>query len=567
MHRLSRLPRPIVLGALLGAFVLAAGLLRLSRPSITSAQAPDITGPLVSAPLRGTAFHGDLRRLPQTPPKVQDRLFPAPRRPRKASPGVANASRPDVVRQQAAAPFAMPLPIQNFKGLDRVAGGDGWPPDPNGDVGPNHYIQTVNTSIGIFDKSGNRLAAIRFNDFFTGTATLCDTNNYGDPIAVYDALSGRWILSDFAFALDGSGTPVGPFYECLAVSMTGDPVSGGWWFYPLLADNSLLNDYPKLGVWSDGIYMSANMLAFSPFEYQATTRVWALDRAGLIGGTLRSVSFDVGSFLNPYPSLLPGNLRGALPPVGTPNVFASVSVPLFGSNDTLELWKFHVDWAVPSNSTFTGPANLTIAAWSEPNPIPELNGNSLDTLGDRLMMQNQYRNRNGVQSLYLTHSVASSGVSGIRWYEVRDPAGAPSLYQQSTFQPDLTHRWMGSIAADRMGNLAVGYSVSSASMYPAIRYAGRLVSDPLNQLGQGEQSLTDGTGAQANNCGGAPCTRWGDYSAMSVDPVDDCTFWYTNEYYEASGGNWQTRIGAFKFPGCFPAMNPLMFPVMLNDAN
>jgi len=181
--------------------------------------------------------------------------------------------------------------------------------------------------------------------------------------------------------------------------------------------------------------------------------------------------------------------------------------------------------------------------------VPQQGGEAVDALGDRLMMQLQYRNIGGVESLWANHTVADSRAvghpTGIRWYEIRNPNGTPSVYQWSTFQPDTNYRWMGSLAVDRQGNMALGYSVSSASMYPAIRYTGRLSTDSLGQLPQGEITLIAGTGSQS---GGH--NRWGDYIAMTVDPVDDCTFWYTNQYYATTGNNWQTRIGSFKFSSC-----------------
>ena len=234
-------------------------------------------------------------------------------------------------------------------------------------------------------------------------------------------------------------------------------------------------------------------------------------------------------------------MRGAEPPAGSPNYFVAL-----GSN-LLRLWKFHVDWANPGNSTFAGPTNISVASFSSPGDIPQPSpGEMVDSLGDRLMFQLQYRNFGAHESLWVNHTVVSGGVTGVRWYELRSPGSSPFIYQQSTYQPDSSYRWMGSVAVDGQGNMAVGYSVSSNTLKPSIRYAGRLVTDPLGSLPQGENSIIEGTGVQLSGSG-----RWGDYSAMTIDPVDDCTFWYTQEYYEVnSNRNWQTRIGSFKFPGC-----------------
>jgi len=500
--------------------------------SISKAQA----GP----PVRPASFDKDLRSLPETGP-TQKHPIPEIESPFRVRSLPSNA--PDAVAQTSAGALSMPAASTSFKGLDLQNWGAGWPPDTNGDVGPTYYIQTVNTSIGVFNKNGSRVAAFTFDTFFDGTGTPCDASNQGDPVALYDAQSGRWIISDFAW----SNFTSGPYYQCIAVSKSADPLSGGWWMYGFRADDAshpYLNDYPKLGVWSDGIYMSANMFDILNPRGSASykgVRVWALNRDDLVSGApLNSVIFDLGSS---YFSLLPSNYRGAQPPAGTPAFFASIS----SSTTNMMLWKFQVDWANPGNSTLGGPINIPIANFSQPSgQVPQLGSSeTLDSLGDRLMMQLQYRNLNGVESLWATHSVASGGVIGIRWYEIRNLSGTPSVYQQSTYQPDSLYRWMGSLAVDGQGNMAVGYSVSSSSTYPGIRYAGRLAGDPLNTLGQSETSLIAGSGSQSGGY-----NRWGDYSAMTVDPVDDCTFWYTTEYYETTGNNWQTRIGSFQFPGC-----------------
>lgn len=487
----------------------------------------DISAPIVGEPVKAASFDGSLLDLPQTGPESKQPMREMPQI------GLADGGGDgfDPVAQTKDGPEVMPGTIANFKGLDLQNWGAGWPPDTHGDVGPNHYIQVVNTSIGIFNKTGTRLAAFTFNTLFEGTGTPCDASNDGDPIALYDTISGRWILTDFAWS-----TTRGPFYECIAVSKTADPMSGGWWFYALQASSTDLHDYPKLGVWSDGIYMSANM-----FRRASTFRgvkVWALNRDDMISGApLRNVAFTLGTA---YASLLPADSRGTVPT--GPEFFLSRS----GTN-TLRLWKFTVNWTTPSSSTFTGPTNITVASYTTPTSrVPQLGSSeTLDTLGDRLMSDLQYRSVNSVGALWAAHSVVSNGVTGIRWYELRNLTGTPSVHQSGTYQPDSSYRWMPSLAVDKQGNMAVGYSVSSSSMYPAIRYAGRLTTDTPGTLGQGEATLAVGTGAQSGGY-----NRWGDYASMSVDPVDDCTFWFTTEYYETTSNNWQTRIGSFRYPGC-----------------
>ncbi len=527
---------------------------QLGQPGQSTGEA--ITGPFTSKPIYPSVRNIDVRKLPQIGPVIKDRVRPEPEKPGSAAREQTGGSGPvvDPVAQTSFGTAAMPAPLQSFAGLDKQNWGDGWPPDTNGDVGPVYYIQTVNTSIGIYTKTtGMRAAAFTFDAFFAGTGTPCDTANQGDPVVVYDAQADRWIITDFAW----SDALNGPYYECIAVSQTSDPVSGGWYQYGFIANNNYLADYPKWGVWPDAYYMSANLFDCTDSTCNNSTwqgvQVYAFNRTTLLAGQPLTVVFFNLSAASNYGNLLPGNLRGAHPPAGSPDYFVSADENWVGSKDVVHIWKFHVDWNTTANSTFTGPTDLVAASFVMPTgSVPELNGEMVDSLGDRLMMQLQYRNISGTEALWVNHTVDSGGVMGIRWYELRDLSTTPTIYQQGTYQPDSTYRWMGSLAVDGQGNMAVGYSVSSSSMYPAIRYAGRLASDPLGQLSQGETTLIAGTGAQSGGF-----NRWGDYSAMTVDPVDDCTFWYTNEYYAATGNNWQTRISSFKFPSCVGAVGTL----------
>jgi len=515
------------------------GMEGLEENEVARLDGPPTTG--VSAPIvethgKAASLDKDLRELPQTGPKDKK---PAREMGTPPDLGPTGNGVDSVLQGPIALSAPAPAPSSSFAGLDLQNWGAGWPPDTHGDVGPNHYIQAVNTSIGVFDKtSGTRLAAFTFNSFFqaNGATDACATLNYGDPVVLYDQVSGRWIITDFAFAGSGS-TP--PYYECIAVSKSADPVSGGWWLYTLVADTASLNDYPKLGIWNDGIYMSANM--FKRGRTYSGAKVWALNRDDLVSGAaLRTVAFQLG---NTYFSLLPANAKGTLPPAGTPEYFMSD----YGSNTSMKLWNFHVDWANPTASTFTGPTSFAVAAFTRPSArIPQLNSTeTLDSLGDRLMTWLQYRNIGGTESLWVSRTVDTGSTFGVRWMEVRGMSGTPSVYQQGTYAPDANYRWMPSLAVNSNGDMAIGYSVSNSSMYPAIRYAGRLASDPLGTLGQTETSLIEGTGSQSGGY-----NRWGDYSSMSVDPVDDCTFWFTTEYYTTTGNNWQTRIGSFKLADC-----------------
>jgi hypothetical protein len=503
-------------------------------------------------------FAGDIRKLPRGNQVVGDEdAKPMPKEPDDAPPG-RTASDPALQGSTttAAAPTTGGA---NFSGLSHDPWGAGWPPDTNGDVGPSYYVQTVNTSVGIFDKSTGALVdGHTFDDLISGTGTPCDNANQGDPVALYDPIGDRYIVTDFAWTNETTG----PFYQCFAVSKTGDPITGGWYFYAWQTETgALLPDYPKLGVWPDGIYMSANVFATTGSGAFQNVQVWAFNReqmeAGVANPQAVTVSLPRTSGGVTVFSLLPSNARSVtgLPPTGTPNYFASI-----WGTFAIRVWRFHVDWASPSSSTFSGPTNAPIATFNVgPGDVPEKDGNNLDTLSYRLMMQNQYTNQNGRESLWLTHTVGSGGTNNIaqvRWYELPVTGGTiSSPRQQSTWSPDAKNRFMPSLAVDKNGDMAIGYSVSDASMYPAIRYSGRLAGDSLNQLTQGETTLVQGLGFQCCTFSdGSLNMRWGDYSAMTIDP-DGCTFWYTNEYYDAhpttkAEDNWLTRIGSFQLPGC-----------------
>jgi hypothetical protein len=506
-------------------------------------------------------FKGDVRKIP---PGKLNRIDPRPE-PEAPNDPLPPAAAQDPALQTGTTTTSAPIGGASFQGLDRNGWGAGWPPDPNGDVGPNHYVQTVNTSIGIFDKStGNRVAAFTFDGLFSSanTGTPCDNSNQGDPVALYDPIGDRYIVSDFAWADANFST--GPFFECIAVSKTNDPVTGGWYFYAWQVETgSQLPDYPKLGVWPDGIYMSANVFSSATNQFQ-NAQVWVFDRQAMEAGdpNVTGVTFALPRTIGGITifSLLPSNARTVtgLPPAGSPNYFASI----WGSY-AIRVWQFHVDWATPANSTFSGPSNAAISTFNVgPSSVPELQGNNLDTLSYRVMMQNQYTNLGGRESLWLTHTVGNGGlpnVGQVRWYELPVTGGTiSSPRQQSTWSPDSSNRFMPSLAVDKNGDMAIGYSVSDSSMYPAIRYSGRLASDPLSQLTQGESTLVQGLGYQCCTFSdGSTNTRWGDYSAMTIDP-DGCTFWYTGEYYDAHPttkleDNWLTRIGSFQLPGCSTA--------------
>jgi hypothetical protein len=522
--------------------------------------------PSVAEMRPGQPFLGSLRDLPQTAPPMPERRLRHERDELPDPPSGLRADAKDPVVQgpNAPAPSApAPSTTVNFAGLDFAAFGAGWPPDTNGAAGPTHYIQTVNTAFGVFNKStGARVVALTLDALFAtaNTQTPCDNSHQGDPVVLYDGSADRFIVTDFAWA-DGKFS-TGPFYQCFAVSKTGDPVNGGWNFYAIVADpGAKLHDYEKLAVWPDGIYMTANMFATTGSQAFQNVRVWAFDKAKMYAGQPASVVvFNLPSKIQGVAvfSALPSNyhpITGA-PPAGRENLIASI----WGAYRT-RVWKFKVNWTTPANSSLSGPGNITIPTFSTPpSSIPARNGNNLDSLGYRVMMQNQYTNIGGVESLWITHSVGNgSGIASVRWYQFRVTGGTIQTsgpIQSGTWNPNATHRWMPSLAVNKKGDMAVGYSASSSSMFPAIRYAGRLAGDAPGTLSLSETSMVEGSASQCCTFSdGSTNNRWGDYSAMTIDP-DGCTFWYTTEYYETpqpttlGTDNWKTRIGSFKFAGC-----------------
>src|SRR5262245_39831739 len=457
----------------------------------------------------------------------------------------------DTVRQTQRFASKMPGPKLNFDGIPfpgvvcNCA-----PPDTNGEVGLTQYVQIVNQGFQVFSKStGAALTSPTDSaalwDTFGG---VCEFDGQGDPIVMYDQLANRWLISQFA------GTDV-PTDECIAVSKTGD-ATGEWWRYAFHLGTHFF-DYPHLGVWPDAYYMSMNVFDENPPNDFLGPQPFAFDRAKMLNGDPATfvTTTDSSVFNSSNDSMLPADLDGSTPPpAGAPNSFL-MSGPF---NPPWAVWRYHVDFATPANSTFTvggtlNPAGFDALCLGEPNCVPQSGtADGLDGLADRGMFRLAYRNFGSREALVGNMTVESGGVAGIRWYEINHAtSGTPSFVQQSTYQPDTTWRWMGSAAMDRFGNLALGFSASSPTTHPAIRYAGRLAADPPNTLAQGEATLLAGTGSQTgtNN-------RWGDYSDLTVDPVDDCTFWYTQEYYASTAQfAWRTRIGSFRMQGCGPTFS------------
>ena len=476
-------------------------------------------------------------------------------------PGYKPDTEPDSALQRttkAFAPELAPTVLSNFDGIGqgvpsgftiRVA-----PPDTNGAVGLTQFVQWVNTSFAVFDKTtGNMLPGypVAGNTLWQGFGGPCQTNNDGDPIVMYDKLNNRWVFGQFAVR-GANNTILNPTLQCIAVSQTSD-ATGSYNRYAFQYNNEF-DDYPKMAVWPDAYYVTFNMFdSFSPAFLGA-------DACAYDGNAMRNGQLATQICFQQAPTVggvLPADVDGSTPPpAGSPNYMVEFDV------NSLNLYKFHVDFATPGNSTFSPtPINIPVAPFTpaacnggSTNCVPQPNTFTLlDTLGDRLMYRLAYRNFGDHESLVLNHSVIADPVNqntGVRWYEIQDPNGAVTVAQQSTFAPDSNFRWMGSIAMDQSGDIAVGYSVSSSALAPSIAFAGRTPFDPASTL-ETETTIINGTGSQTIRSNGNPLTRWGDYSAMQVDPVDDCTFWYTTEYLKADGVfNWNTRIANFKFPFC-----------------
>lgn len=461
----------------------------------------------------------------------------------------------------------MPDIVVNFDGISNRDGV--LPPDTQGDIGydpatgKKYYIQWVNLSYQIWDVTDSSaivsvMGPTWGNTLWNGFGGPCETTNDGDPITLFDPLAKRWLMSQFALP---GGISSGPYFQCIAISQSADP-TGSWYRYEFEVHATKMNDYPKFGIWPDAYYMTANQFQSGSW---AGAGVYAFERERMLSGLPATmVYFDLANVNMNIGGMLPADLDGNIPPpVGTPGLFAEMDdATWIGPADAIRLWEFDVNWSNPASSTFGSHSGGDIADANVYLPvsaftpmlcdycIPQKDTTvKLDSLSDRAMYRLAYRNFGDHQVMAFNYTIKAddTGRSGIRWYELGNYGSGWTVNQQGTYAPsDGLYRWMGSIATDSAGNIALGYSISGSTMFPSVAATGRLIGDAPGEMTQGETILIAGGGFQSSIY-----SRWGDYSMMGIDPQDDCTFWYTNEYMASSStSSWKTRIGAFRFNNC-----------------
>jgi len=463
-----------------------------------------------------------------------------------------------------------------FAGLRQTGNGgpNTWsvPPDTVGDVGITEYVQAVNTVFAVYDKAtGAKLfGPTSQSDLYDPSfQSICASHDDGDPIVVYDETADRFVLSQFALNFNTD-----TYYECIAVSQDGSPSDGAWHAYQFEYPIPALNDYPKFGVWPDAYYASFNQFRLNNrgnFVWRGAGAI-AYERSAMLDGDpATQIYADLFGVRPDLGGLLPSDWDSPdAPPAGMPNLFLMFDADdaFWGyEDDQVEFWAFDIDFAVPANSTFeqvsvtsnndeggldVGNFNPWVCGAPRLACIRQKNSSvKLDAISDRLMNRLQYWNDGSTQHLVVNHTVKSNdGGSAVRWYDfvndTQNPAStAWEVGDQGTFGPGALSRWMGSAAMNDQGDLAVGYSTSSKKKFPGIGVAARTTADPAKTLGA-ERKFFTGKGSERGNF-----NRWGDYSAMTVDPTDNCTFWYTQQFYAKTGQwKWATRIQPFTVTDC-----------------
>jgi subtilisin-like proprotein convertase family protein len=492
------------------------------------------------------------------------------------------------------APSAVTNPLANFDGSDMDAGavllgGRFAPPDTNAAVGPNHVVLTTNAGFQVYTKAGVALTPLtRISTLLAGIPNASDDD--GDPVVLYDALADRWLISQFNLQVTNNST-----HEHIAISKTPDP-TGAYFAYDFLLAPNRPGDYPHLGVWADGYYMSTNDFSLPVFSnpFQGAG-LYAMERAKMLAGdpSAKLIGFSTS---NLHGGMLPTNLQGiTAPPAGTPNLFMEFDADEFGAaTDLVRAFAFHADFAIPANSTLTQGPDIPTVPFDARSPATRATiaqpapGEGLDAIADRLMHALNFRVLpGGVQSYVLNFTVNVSGVNptnaatyqgGVRWMEMRrDPGtGVLSINQQATYAPgsgNPTGRdlWMAGVSQDGEGNIGLAANASNSTATPALQnptaiYTGRLAGDPANTLPQGE---VDAMSAVTKGVQTATSNRWGDYSSLFVDSSDDCTFWGAFEYTDSPSGSfdWDTRIFSFKVnPNCVTSPRGTLL-VTVTDCN
>ena len=515
-----------------------------------------------------------LRDLPKIPPELAVRR--EVREPARPKPPTDTPTR-SFIQTFLGPALSAPTPTGlNFLGVGVGLAGfvpSSNPPDTNGRVGAKQYVQWNNSSFAVFDKTTGELllAPVAGNTLFQSLGGDCATHNDGDPVVSFDILAGRWVLSQFVVG----GSPDFS-HQCVAVSQTED-ATGEYFLYDFVTDSQNFVDYPKTGVWPDGYYMSGRIFNASGTAFLAG-RIFVFEREQMLKGLpARQLQADLKKYGNkPQDGMIPSDLDSLTPPPAGEAAFVIAPHPT--TVNRLTSARVAVTWGGAPRIRLT--EDIIQETWGKPpcindtdandhrdcvpQPAPATPTDYLDNLDLRLMYRLAYRNFGGspVQESLVGNITVPGGNSNpkhgaIRWYEFRNAGSStttPTVFQASTYDPDSAYRWLGSIAMDKDHNIALGYSKSSLSVIPSIFITGRLSTDPINTLGA-EAEVFAGAGVQKVDAAGInPGNRWGDYSAMTVDPVDQCTFYYTNEYLTTNGAfNWSTRIASFKFGSCTPA--------------
>lgn len=494
--------------------------------TVKSATHHDVSSPLWQMAKNVSVFKQGNREVENRPPQ----------RVPKPIPGAVDTA----VQSSLYAPVPLPLTITlNFD----AQGADGFaPPDTNASVGDTQVVETVNVKYTVYDKTTGALTLgpLNGNAFFSGFGGQCESQNAGDPIILYDKMAGRWFFSQF--------TTTNPYLTCIAVSTTSD-VTGTYNRYSF-SNGKEFPDYPKFGVWPNAYFEG-----YRDFTNLSTFKggvACAFDRAAMLAGSAATMQCSAAQ--GSYDVMLPSDLDGAtLPPDGSTNMYVSLGA----SANQIDTFNFHVDFVTPANTTFALLKHLNVVAYSTicqvpftRNCIPQpTGGEKLDGLSGFLMYRNAYRNLGAVGQNLVAHTIATSSPStaksAVRWYEIRTDANGPFTYQQGTYQNNNNSFWLPSMAADKNGNIVVGFNASSSTLDPSMFFNGRTASTPKGNLELPRKPII-GTGVQKNTV-----NRWGDYMSVSIDPTDDCTFWMAGEYIKTTGSfNWNTRLVKFKFNDC-----------------